>query len=146
MPNIASVLKSEITRIARKEIRAEVEGLKKAVSSHRSEIAALKRRAQSLEQELRRLDKSLPKKAPPATAESSAPVRFSPKDLASQRQRLALTIDGCALLLGTAGKSIYRWETGKARPRETYWPSIAALRTLSKAQAAEILASRKAAK
>ena len=104
MPNIASVLKSEITRIARKEIRAEVEGLKKAVSSHRSEIAALKRRAQSLEQELRRLDKSLPKKAPAATAESSAPVRFSPNDLASQRQRLALTIDGCALLLGTAGK------------------------------------------
>ena len=146
MPNIASVLKSEITRIARKEIRAEVEGLKKAVSSHRSEIAALKRRAQSLEQELRRLDKSLPKKAPAATAESSAPVRFSPKDLASQRQRLALTIDGCALLLGTAGKSVYRWETGKTRPRETYWPSIAELRTLSKEQAAEILASRKAAK
>ena len=146
MPNIASVLKLEITRIARKEIRTEVEGLKKSVNSYRSEIAALKRRAQSLEQELRRLDKSSLKQAPAATAESSQSMRFSAKDLASQRQRLGLTIDGCALLLGTAGKSIYRWETGKARPRETYWPSIAALRTLSKEQAAEILAARKAAK
>ena len=143
MPNIASVLKSEITRIARKETRAEVEGLKKSVSGCRSEIAALKRRSQSLEQELRRLDKSLPKQAPSATDESNKTARFSAKDLASQRKRLGLTIKGCALLLGTAGKSIYRWETGKAQPRETYWPSIAALRTLSKEQAAEIVAARK---
>lgn len=143
MPNIASVLKSEITRIARKEIRAEVEGLKKSVSSYRSEIAALKRRAQSLEQELRRLDKSLPKQAPTAADQSSKSPRFSAKDLASQRQRLGLTIEGCGLLLGTSGKSIYRWETGKAQPRETYWPSLAALRTLSKEQAAGLVASRK---
>ena len=140
MPNIASVLKSEITRIARKEIRAEVEGLKKSVSSHRSQIAALKRRSQSLELEVHRLNKSLSKQAP---AVSIPTTKFSAKDLTSQRKRLGLTIDGCALLLGTAGKSIYRWETGNAQPRETYWPSIAALRTLSKEQAAEIVAARK---
>ena len=146
MPNIASVLRSEITRIARKAIRTEVESLKKALSIHRSEIAALKRRSQALEQELRRFNKSLPKQAPVATTESSKSMRFSAKDLASQRQRLGLTIEGCALLLGTAGKSIHRWETGKARPREAYWPSIAALRTLSKKQAAEVVAARKDAK
>jgi len=146
MPNIASVLKSEISRIARKEIRAEVEGLKKSVSSHRTEIAALKRHSQSLEQALRRLGKSMPRQATAAAAEvaeASKSTRFSAKDLASQRRRLGLTIEGCALLLGTAGKSIYRWETGKAQPRETYWPSIAALRTLSKEQAAAVVAARK---
>jgi DNA-binding transcriptional regulator YiaG len=143
MPNIASVLKSEITRIARKEIRSEVEGLKKSVSGYRSEIAALKRRSQSLEHEVRRLNKSLSKQVPAALEESSRSVGFSAKDLATQRKRLGLTIEGCALLLGTAGKSIYRWETGKAQPRESYWPSIAALRTLSKEQAAEVVAARK---
>ena len=143
MPNIASVLKSEITRSARKEIRAEVEGLKKSVSGYRSEIAALKRRSQSLEQELRRLSKSLPKQAPAATDEPSKSARFNAKDLASQRQRLGLTVESCGLLLGTSGMSIYRWETGKAQPRETYWPSIAALRSLSKEQAADVVAARK---
>lgn len=143
MPNIASVLKSEITRIARKEIRTEVETLKKYVSTHRTEIAALKRRTQSLEQELRRLNKSGSRPAPAPTEESSKPVRFSPRDLATQRQRLGLTVEGCGRLLGTSGKSIYRWETGKAQPRETYWASIAALRTLSKSQAAEVVAARK---
>ena len=146
MPNIASFLKSEITRIARKEIRNEVEGLKKAMSSHRGEIAALKRRSQSLERELRRRNKSLPKQAPIAPAESGKSVGFSAKDLASQRKRLSLTIEGCGLLLGTSGKSIHRWETRKAQPREKYWPSIAALRTLSKQQAAEVVAARKDAK
>ena len=145
MPNIASVLKSEITRIARKEIRAEVEGLKKAVSSYRSEIAALKRRAQSLENEVRRLNKASPKQTPAATHDpaKAKATSFSAKDLASNRKRLGLTIEGCALLLGTAGKSIYRWETGKAQPRESYWPSLAALGTLSKEQAAEIVATRR---
>ena len=143
MPNIASVLKSEITRIARREIRAEVEGLNKSVSGYRSEIAALKRRSQSLEHEVHRLNKSLSKQAQVAPDVSITTTKFSARDLASQRKRLGLTIDGCALLLGTAGKSVYRWEAGKAQPRETYWPSIAALRTLSREQAAEVVAARK---
>ena len=42
MSNIASLLKTEISRVARKEVRAETLGLKKAVSVYRAEIAALK--------------------------------------------------------------------------------------------------------
>ena len=84
MANIASLLKSEISRVARKEVRGETVGLKKAISSYRSEIAALKRRAQALESELRRLSKATGKSAP-AAAEGEAPrraQRFSPKGLA----------------------------------------------------------------
>ena len=46
MPNIASVLKTEIARVARKEVRSEIGSLKKATATYRTEIAALKRRAQ----------------------------------------------------------------------------------------------------
>ena len=63
MPNIASVLKSDIARVARKEVRCEIDSLRKASTVYRSEIAALKRRTQSLEQELRRIGKALPKPA-----------------------------------------------------------------------------------
>ena len=48
MPNIASILKAEISRVARKEVRAEVLTLKKTVGAHRKDIAALKQRAQAL--------------------------------------------------------------------------------------------------
>lgn len=48
MTNLASVLKSEVTRLARKELRAETESLKKAVAAQRWEIAVLKRRTRRL--------------------------------------------------------------------------------------------------
>ena len=72
--------------------------------------------------------------------------RFSAKRLAAQRQRLGLSADAVGLLVGTSGQSIYNWEAGKARPRASHLAAIAALRTLSKTQAADILASRKSAK
>ena len=53
MPNIASLLKTEIARVARKEIRANVDELRKMVSSQRSQIAALKRRLDAAEKQRR---------------------------------------------------------------------------------------------
>ena len=143
MPNIASVLKSEITRIARKEIRAEVESLKKSVSGHRTEIAGLKRRSQALEQELKRLQKFAPKPGPMPNNGTGQKLRFSAKRLAAQRQRLGLSADAVGLLVGASGQSVYNWEAGKARPRLSHLAAISALRGLSKTQAAEVLAARK---
>jgi hypothetical protein len=115
MPNIASILKSEISRVARKEVRGETLGLKGAVSAYRAEIAALKRRTQSLEQELHRLSRASVKVAPVLAKEpSSQTLRFSAKGLASQRKRLALSAHDCGLLVGASGQSIYNWEDGKA--------------------------------
>ncbi len=71
MPNIASILKSEIARVARKEIRGETLQLKKAVGVYRSQIAALKRRAQALEKQLRGLRKG-GAKPEPAQADDEA--------------------------------------------------------------------------
>jgi len=142
MPNLASALKSEISRIARKEIRAEIENLKKSASVHRTEIAALKRRSQSLEQELRKLGKTAPKPTPASSDESGKSLRFSAKGLASQRQRLGLSAEAVGLLVGASGQSIYNWEAGKAKPRASHLAAIAALKGLGKKQAAEVLASR----
>lgn len=133
MPNIATVLKSEISRIARKEVRAETGATKKASSSHRTEIAALKKRVQALEQSLGRAARVRQKEAPaaqPATAE--APSRFSPKGLKSMRRRLDLSANDCGVLIGASGQSIYNWEDGKARPQPKYLQALAFLKTKGK--------------
>ncbi len=133
MPNIASIFKDEITRVARKEIRSEVANLKKAVTAHRSEIAALKRRAQDLEKEIRGLLKSKHKAMPQVAADApQKPIRFSANGLASQRKRLALSAHECGLLVGASGQSIYNWEAGTARPRAVHLAAIAALKDLGK--------------
>src|SRR5450755_917891 len=70
-------------RRPQKEVRSETVGLKKSVGAFRAEIAALMRRTQALEQELRHLSKASPKAVPVAANEkSSHSRRFSVKGLA----------------------------------------------------------------
>ena len=142
MPNVASVLKSEISRVARKEVRGETVALKKAVSAYRTEIAALKRRANAVEQLLRRLANGHSKaSASPEVDQDPGKFRFSAKGLASQRQRLGLSAEQCGLLLGASSQSIYNWEQGKTRPLARHLPAIAAVRGMSKKEVATRLDS-----
>ena len=147
MPNIATLLKNEISRVARKEQRGESRALRKTVTAHRAEIAALKRRLQALEQQLRRLSKGQAKAAP--SDETDAPAtktRFSAKGLLAQRRRLGLSAADCGVLLGTSAQSVYNWEAGKVRPRARHLAAIAALRTLGKKDAAAHVAERQGAR
>ncbi len=136
MPNIASILKSEISRVARKELRGETQALKKSNAQYRTQIAELKRRLQSLEQQVKRLGKVTAKAAPAAKEESSTPsMRFSAKGFAAQRQRLGLSAAALAKILGVSQLSVYKWEGGKARPRAKQLEAIATLRTMGKREA-----------
>ena len=49
MPNVATFLKAEIVRLARKEARNELAALRKASAAHRRQIAALKREVAALQ-------------------------------------------------------------------------------------------------
>jgi DNA-binding transcriptional regulator YiaG len=148
MANIASLLKTEIARVARKQARGETSAMKKALSLCRSEIVTLKRRTQALETELRRVTRAAAKAAPavaePADGAQRLP-RFSPKGLTSQRKRLGLSAQECGLLVGASGQSIYNWEDGKARPRAKHLLALAELRAMGKKDAARRLAELKAA-
>jgi len=147
MANIASVLKEEISRLARREVKREISGLKRSATTYRSEIAALKRRVQDLERQLRKVDREgRQAKLTTATDDSVAPgTRFSAKSMASQRRRLGLSAAECGMLIGASAQSVYNWEEGRARPRATHLPAIFALRHLGRRQANEILETRKAA-
>lgn len=143
MPNIGSVLKSEIARVSRKELRAETGALKKAITQYRGQIAELRRRTQALEQQVKRLGKTSARGAPAAAQadESAGPqVRFSAKSLASQRKRLGLSAAAVAKLLGVSALSVYKWESGNTRPRAKQIQAIAGLRKMGRREAAEKLA------
>lgn len=147
MPNIASVLKSEIARLARKELRDETQQLKKVSAQYRGQIAALRRRVEAMERQLGRLSKgqgrSRATSAPEAkaTSEGASSLRFSAKGLAKHRQRLGLSAADMGALLGVTGQSVYKWEDAKARPRASQLPMIAAARALGKREAQARLAA-----
>jgi len=140
MPNIGSVLKSEISRVSRKEVRGETQALKKSVSQYRSQIADLKRRLQALEQQVKRLGKATTKvAAPQEETEPAGHLRFSAKGLAAQRKRLGLSAAAVARLLGVSALSVYKWESGKTRPRAKQIEAIATLRGMGRREAARRL-------
>lgn len=134
MANLASILKQEIARVARKELRREIAVLKKAAAGHRRQIAALKRRVAETERQLRAGTKSTSSIGAPAANEESVRegFRFSAKGLAGHRKRLGLSAADLGLLLGVSGQTIYNWESGKARPHRKFLPTLVALRTVGK--------------
>ena len=137
MPNIASVFKEEIARIARKEMRRHIDPLRKQVSAQRSSIAELKRELAQAQKALARLQKAQPEAAP-ATADTggdAAPARFSAAGLRSLRARLGLSAADFAQLIGVTGQSVYNWEQEKSRPRQSQVQQIAALRGIGKKEA-----------
>ncbi|MEO6032603.1 MAG: helix-turn-helix transcriptional regulator [Burkholderiaceae bacterium] len=153
MTNLASVLKSEVARLARKQLRAETESLKKSVAAQRSEIAALKRRTSELEKALKALVRTTTRVAnkPVRSVESeqedaeASQFRFRAQGMANNRKRLGLSAEDFGLLVGTTGQSVYSWESGKSKPRPRNLAAIAALRGVGKREVAARLESLKQA-
>lgn len=138
MTNIAAVLKSEISRIARKEVRAEIDSLKKASVHYRSAIAELRRQVSDLQKQLKQSDRQA-KAASKSTAVDNAdtPRRFSANRLAAHRTKLGLSAAAYGKLVGMSGATIYLWEQGKSRPNAEQLQQLAAVRALGKRAALE---------
>ena len=82
MPNIAAVLKEEILRLARKEIRTETLALKRASAQYRRDIAEMKRRLSDLQRRIGPLQKQVLKGAPAQAAPGKTNgARFTAKGL-----------------------------------------------------------------
>lgn len=139
MSSLGSVLKNEITRLARKEIRAHVEPLRKANANHRREIAELKRQLAALQREAKSLGRSVVRAAPAEPAEDAPAPRFSAKGLRPLRERLGLSAGDFARLAGVSPQSIYNWESGVTRPRPAQIVVLAQLRSIGKREAASRL-------
>ena len=145
MPNIAALLKEEITRLSRKQTRALVEPLKKHVAAQRSDIAALKREAAELRRQLAAFGRASQRAAPAAASEEGGPPRrFSAAGVQSLRRRLGLSAEEFGRLLEVSGQSIYNWEQGKVRPRAAQIERLAELRGAGKRQVRALLEEKAA--
>ena len=142
MPNFAAALREEVIRLARKELRTETAGLKKAVGRYRSEIASLKKRLSAVEQQLSRRRRENSQAAVAHDADKPASrIRFSAKGFRSMRERLALSAPEIAGLLQVSVQTVYNWEAGTSRPREPQLSAIGVLRKTGKREMAARLSA-----
>lgn len=137
MPNIASVLRQEINRLVRKQLRSETESLRKACARYRADMAALKRRIDALEKQASHLAKmaSQVRHVPAADPETAIKLRFKPQGVRAQRARLGLSAAEMGVLIGVSGQTVYNWEAGTTRPRAEQLEAIAAVRRMGKREA-----------
>ncbi|QQE10548.1 helix-turn-helix transcriptional regulator [Planctomycetota bacterium] len=139
MPNIQQILKEEISRLARKEIKVQMSGTMKQVAGYRKEIAALKREITALQRKIITLEKQ-EKRGREAKVEAAADGQvavkgISGKRIASKRKALKLSAADFAKLVGASMQSVYFWEQGRTKPRATQLAKLHDLMTIGKREA-----------
>ena len=133
MPNIAQSLKDEMSRLARKEVKAATLVLKKDNAELKRTAAALKRRVDALERENKRIAKVTGETKLPGAAikdEEVESLRITAKGVRSMRKRMRLSQAQLALLLGVSTQSVANWEgkEGKLQLRSLTKKALISLR------------------
>jgi DNA-binding transcriptional regulator YiaG len=142
MPNIAALLKEEITRLSKKEVRRQLAGMKKASVQYRHHIAALRRQIGNLLRQVSVLQTRLLSRGSEAPAATQmTQTRFVPKGLRSHRARLGLSADDYGRLVGVSAQTIYSWERETSTPRSPQRALLAVVRGLGKREARSRLES-----
>lgn len=149
MSNVMTELKSEITRLARKEIKGELTQVKKVNATQRGLIADLRRQVDAMQKELNGLKKAVP--APSKALVAKEPEgRFwiTGKGVKALRKRLGLTQAGLAKLAGVSVPTVVNWEKakGKINLRKAAAGALQALRGKGKREVAEMLGEGKTEK
>ncbi|MFZ1937429.1 MAG: hypothetical protein WCB27_15775 [Thermoguttaceae bacterium] len=148
MPNVAGVLREEICRLAKKEIRTQIGKTQRAAAQYRRDIAKLKRLLSQQEKEIRLLKKRTVQQGRPQSDDGKEMegIRFSARSVRAQRQRLGLSAADYGKLVGVSGLTIYNWEHEKARPRKAQLVALVAVRNIGKREALAKLAEVEATK
>jgi DNA-binding transcriptional regulator YiaG len=140
MPNFAVVMKDEIKRLARKEVRKGTPTLRRNSAKFRRDIAALKKEIKQLARKLTYLLSAETRKSVASpSVNGDKQVRFSPKWLKSHRDKLNLSAIDYGRLVGVSLQTIYQWEQGKTSPRRSQLASLAAVRGMRKREAQQKL-------
>lgn len=117
MSNVMKELKSEISRLARKEVKQELAQVKKINATQRGLIAALRRQVDALQKEMAVLKKAAPKAEKVLGGKTEPQGRFwiTAKGVRTLRKRLGLTQAVFGKLAGVSGQSVVNWEGSKGK-------------------------------
>lgn len=137
MPDLATTLKQEIRRLARKEVKTQITGAKQAAAQHRREIAELKRQLGLQQKKIALLESLQSKEAavPQASEQAVDEARFSARSVKAQRKRLKLSAEEFGKLVGVTAQSVYNWEQGKTRPAPSQFAALVAVREIGRREA-----------
>jgi len=141
MAKFETIIKSEIVRLAKREVRKtsvplgrDVRSLKTVVSQLRKAVLTLQRVTASQQKELEKV--KTPLEASPEEVKES---RFSPRLIRSLRRHLGITQKELAILAGVTVGAAHQWESGQFKPSMKKKAVMVALRKLSRREVRKLL-------
>lgn len=146
MGKIETMIKSEIQRLAKREVRSTFRPLKREVRAMRLKLSGLMKGFGTLN----RITKEQVQRASEQFKLESSPeeikiARFSPARIRALRLKKSLSQKELGMLVGVSLGTVVLWEKGKITPKAERKGALIALRKLKKREIKRILAEKKAA-
>jgi DNA-binding transcriptional regulator YiaG len=139
---LESTIKSEIQRLAKREIRSTFIPLRKEVRSIRLKLSGLSRGILFLNRMTKELRQEEAKPRLEATPEEVRASRLTPDRIRGLRKKLGISMRELGVLTGASLGAVLSWEKGKFKPRGDKKAALVALRRLRKREVRKLLAEK----
>ena len=142
MGKLESTIKSEIQRLAKREIRSTFIPLRREVRAMRLKLSGLSKGILSLNRMTKELHLEEAKPKLEATPEEVKASRLTPDRIRGLRKKLGISMRELGVLTGSSLGAVLSWEKGKFKPRGDKKAALVALRKLRKRDVRKILAEK----
>lgn len=146
MAKIEGIIKAEIMRLAKREVRSVFRPLKREVRHMSIKLSGLSKGIASLNRVAKELHLEEAKPKLEATLEEVKASRITPERIRGLRKKLGLSLRELGILTGTSIGAVLSWEKGKFKPKGEKKAVLVALRKLRKREIRKLLTEKAEAK
>jgi DNA-binding transcriptional regulator YiaG len=139
---LESTIKSEIQRLAKREIRSTFIPLRKEVRAMRTKLSNLSKGITSLNRMIKELHLEEAKPKLEATPEEVKASRLTPERIRRLRKKLGISMRELGVLTGSSLSAVVSWESGKFKPGGEKKAALVALRKVRKREVRKLLAEK----
>jgi DNA-binding transcriptional regulator YiaG len=144
MGKLEGIVKEEIIRLAKREIKMKFIPLRRDVRSLKITASQLRKSVLTLQRFVNQQERQIgPKPVAEVMPEDMKKARFSPRLIKSLRKDLGVSQRDLAKLAGVTVGAVFKWEKGKFEPRDDKRKILIGLRKLGRREARQLLAEKK---
>jgi DNA-binding transcriptional regulator YiaG len=144
MAKIESVIKAEIVRLAKREMRSAFLPMKREVRQMSIRLSGLSKAISSLNRLTKDLGLEKAKAKLEASPEEVKTSRITPDRIRGLRKKLGISQREMGILTGASMGAVVSWERGKFKPRGDKKTALVPLRKLGKRKVKELLRQKTA--
>jgi DNA-binding transcriptional regulator YiaG len=142
LSRLESAIKSEIQRLAKREIRSTFIPLRREVRAMRLRLSTLSKNFSGLNRLAKEQMQKVPRKGLEASPEEVKSSRLTPDRIRRLRNKLGISQRELGILTGSSLGAVLSWEKGKFKPRGDKKSALVALRRLRKRDVKKMIAEK----